>query len=150
MTRRSGFRKDYHPTPADLDNLRVLDKKKRNYITSDGRVFSNRAVTEARQGYISLEQARELRKIGWTRELLSYKERGLPISIPLFAERWEKRNNYMSGSGLFSKQFRKDFAKAIKKIKKAEEDLDYDSAERFLDDNFGMDYEEINFYAKNG
>lgn len=147
--KRSGFRPGYHPTPAQLGELKILDKKKRNYVDKRGNVFSSRAVQEARNGYIGIEDARDLRrKQGWG-DILSWKKRKeLPISVPMFARQWEDKNEQPKGSAFKSEKFKKALKRAIQLATREDvpDEEFYEEADQFLEDNFDMSYEELTYY----
>ena len=146
--RKSGFREGYHPTPTQLQSLRIHNKKKRNYIDDSGNVFSSRAVQEAKYGYISLEQAKQLRKQGWG-EILNYKKRGeLPISLDVLARQWELKHKRVEGTAFKNRRFRRDMEELIKKARQLEEldEYEYDEFSEFLDDTFDLTFEELTYY----
>lgn len=146
--RRSGFRAGYHPSPAVLNELKVFDKRKRNYIDKRGNVYSNRAVQEARNGYITLEEAKRLRQEGWS-NIIGWKARNeFPLSIPTIAKRWEARNDMPSGTAFKSKKFRNEMKELIRRVTRTNQDDDeyYESVDGYLDDHFDMSYEEIGWY----
>lgn len=145
--RKSGFKQGYHPVPSEIEHLKILDKKKRTYIDRRGNTYSNRAVQEARNGYVTIEEAKELREQGWG-DLLNFKQRGLlPLSIPTLARSWENKLDKMHGSWKRGKQFQKHLRELIKRINAEESEDYYDNVEEYLDDYFGLAYEEIDFYG---
>lgn len=148
MSRRGGFRRGYHPTPDVLPTLRIFNKKKRNYVDESGNVYSNRAVQEARYGYVTLEEAKQLRKQGWG-DILNFKKRGeIPFSLHVLAAEFERRYRQPRGTAFTQKRFRRKLEQMIEKVQRFEEDEDYyDELEEFLDDSFGLAFEEIAFYA---
>lgn len=150
--RRSGFRAGYHPTPMDLDSLRVLDKKKRTYIDKNGNQYSSRAVQEARNGYLSIEHAAVLRKTGGWGDLLTFtKRKKLGLSMPILAREWERLHNVYPGSVLFDwehsktvrRQFQRDLRKLIQMATQEDAEDDYEVIDEFMEDHFGLGYEEL-------
>jgi hypothetical protein len=151
VARRGGFRHGYHPTPAVLHTLRVFDVQLRNYIDESGTVYGNKAVQEARQGYVTMEEARELKKRGWG-DILDYKKRGeIPFSLHVLARQWEHKYTQAEGSAFESREFKRHIEQLISRTRDfVEDEIEYDELDDFIDDTFGLFFDEITFYAPKG